>query len=262
MLNSSLTTPFGVFSLLVALTGPARAQLGDDRALAFYSRRSQRLCAGDDLRVRPELRQAWLAPVFSDDQRRDDVLLNIHLQRLRKTFIADQRRPVAHTTGTFHRYLQNMTSVRHDGFRIIRETLDAQVQDALARRQMRVDNDTEPASTPEGDTVLGSCSDFAHSPLDDGRPCRQNFLTCLDCPNARAFPRHLPVQLLVLDELRNLRKQVPASEWTAAFAGRAAQLEQIIGEFEPAQIDLARIQITSTHHGVVRRLFAGDLDPI
>lgn len=263
VLNSSLTTPFGVFSLLVTLTAPARAQLGDDRALAFYSQRSQRFCVGDELRVRPRLRQEWLAPVLTGDQRRDDVLLSIHLHRLRKTFLADQRRPVAHTTNTFHRYLQNMTSVRHDGFRIIREALDAQVEDAVARRQMRVELDeTEQPGPREADTVLGTCTDFANSPLDDGRPCRQSFLTCLDCANARAFPRHLPVQLLVLDELRARRQQVPASEWAASFAGRAAQLEHVIGEFEQAQIEMARTQTTSTHRDVVRHLFAGDLDPL
>lgn len=218
---------------------------------------------GEDLRVRPGLRQEWVTPVLSGDQRRDEVLLNIHLQRLRKTFLADQRRPVAHTTSTFHRYLQNMTAVRHDGFRIIRETLDAEVQDALARRRMRVEpGQAAPAEAQDNDTVLGSCSDFAHSPLDNGRPCRQSFLTCLDCENARAFPRHLPVQLLVLDELRDRQPQVPAGEWASSYAGRAAQLEQIISEFEPAQIELARSQVTGTHRAVARHLFAGDLDPL
>jgi hypothetical protein len=84
----------------------------------------------------------------------------------------------------------------------------------------------------------------------------------LDCTNARAFPRHLPVQLLVLDELRARREQLPTGQWAIDFAGRVAQLEDVINEFEPAQLAQARAQITDSHRSLVQRLFAGDLDPL
>jgi hypothetical protein len=266
VLNSSLTTPFGVFTLLVGLTAPARAQLGDDHAFVFYSQPRRRLATGDMLRVRPDLRRAWLEPVLSGDLDRDAVLLDANLSRLRKTFLAQQRRPVAHTPGTFHRYLQAMSAVREDGSQIVRETLDAQVRDALARRRMQVEHH-DPKAPGLGDalrhdTVLAACTDFDHSPLDGGRPCRQAFLSCLDCTNARAFPRHLPVQLLVLDELHARRQQVSAGQWATEFAGRAAQLEEIVNDFEPAQRAQARAQITDVHRGLVQRLLAGDLDPL
>jgi hypothetical protein len=108
---------------------------------------------------------------------------------------------------------------------------------------------------------LAACSDFEHSPLDAGRSCRQTFLTCLDCANARAFPRHLPAQLLVLDELLARRATMPVVEWVDRYAGRVAQLEQIVSEYEPAQRDHARTRVTDADRQMVTRLLAGDLDP-
>jgi hypothetical protein len=112
------------------------------------------------------------------------------------------------------------------------------------------------------DTVLGSCEDFDHSPLDGGASCRQSFLSCLDCRNARAFPRHLPAQLVALDELRARRNQVPLERRVTEFAGRIAQLENIVEEFEPAQREQARQQITDQHRRLVGRLLEGEFDPL
>jgi hypothetical protein len=191
------------------------------------------------------------------------VLLEISLDRLRKTYLENTRRPVAHTPATLTGYLRKMQAVTEEGFHIVREALDEQVQTALARRSMTVGQaDTHDSGDPERDTVLGSCNDFQHSPLDGGNPCRQTFLSCLDCRNARAFPRHLPLQLVVLDALRGHRIAVPVERWITEFAGRAAQLEQIVGEFEPAQREQARRQITNAHRHLARRLLAGDLDPL
>jgi hypothetical protein len=107
--------------------------------------------------------------------------------------------------------------------------LDEQVTQALARRRMTVTRTEEPIDQRAGqDTVLAACSDFEHSPRDAGRSCQQTFLTCLDCANARAFPRHLPAQLLVLDELQARRATMPVAEWIDRYAGRVAQLEQIL----------------------------------
>jgi hypothetical protein len=156
-----------------------------------------------------------------------------------------------------------MATVTTEGFQIVRDALDEQVTDALARRRMTVaTGQDEPAEAAGADTVLGSCRDFDHSPLDGGGTCRRTFLECLDCSNARAFPRHLPLQLLVLDELKARQQTVPIARWVAEYAGRAAQLEQIVNEYEPAQVDLARSQISDRHRTVVAGLFSGSLDPL
>jgi len=117
------------------------------------------------------------------------------------------------------------------------------------------------SSEPGQDTVLGRCTDFEHSPLEGGGRCRRSFLSCLDCSNARAFPEHLPVQLLVLDRLHAQRETMTAPEWAVDYAGPAAQLAEIIHEYEPAQHDHARALITDLQRRRVDALFAGDLEP-
>lgn len=87
-------------------------------------------------------------------------------------------------------------------------------------------------------------------------------MRCLDCTNARAFPRHLPFQLLTLDRLKNMRASLPLEQWISDYAGRAAQLEDILGEYEPAELDTARAAIEANHRRVVDRLFERDLDSI
>jgi hypothetical protein len=155
-----------------------------------------------------------------------------------------------------------MRPVTEEGFHIVREALDEQVQAALTRRRMTVTTRPDNADNPSQDTILGTCSDFQHSPLDAGGVCRQSFLSCLDCRNARAFPRHLPLQLAVLDELRARQPHVPLERWITDFAGRVAQLEEIVEEFEPAQRTQARRQITDQHHRLAARLLQGELDPL
>jgi hypothetical protein len=160
-----------------------------------------------------------------------------------------------------------MDTVTDEGFQIVKEALDEQVNKAVLRRRMTVSTDTTHADADRmmadgQDTVLGSCADFEQAPLGGGQPCRRSFLHCLDCANARAFPRHLPMQLLVIDELRARRTTIPIQRWAGEYAGRVAQLEDIVGEYEPAQRAQARALITDSHRHLAARLFAGDLDPL
>jgi len=46
------------------------------------------------------------------------------------------------------------------------------------------------------------------------------------------------------------------------YAGRVAQLDDVINEYEPAQREHARTQITDAHRRLVARLLSGDLDPL
>lgn len=267
--ESSLTSAFGVYTLLVELTEPARAWLGTDRAFAYYATVRD---ADNGLRFRDGLpqswrsqRRGWLRPWLTGDAEQDEVLLGISLDRLRKTHLERHRRPVAHTPATLARYLRRMNTVTQEGFQIVREALDEQVEQAMQRRRMTVTtHDAKPGTVTNSgqDTVLGACDDFDNAPVDGRGPCRRTFLDCLDCTNARAFPRHLPMQLAVLDALRARRPEVPVTRWLTEYAGRVAQLEDILREYEPAQREQARAQITDHHRGIAARLFAGDLDPL
>ncbi|WP_157171129.1 hypothetical protein [Nocardia araoensis] len=259
VLRTSLTTSFGVFMLLVDLTASARAMMRTEFAFAFYNASAATGLSDRSPGINNSSRALWVSDLLTGDPHRDEVIRALGLSRLRKTHLERHRRPVAHNPATLSRYLRNMHTVTEEGYQIIREALDAQVTDALARRRIQVH--TSPAIDAP-DTVVGACVDYEHSPHDGGSRCRQTFLTCLDCSNARAFPRHLPFQLAVLDQLAAARAAMPIARWVGEFAGRVAQLEQIIAEFEPAQRDHARAQITDTHRTMTVRLLAGDLDSL
>ena len=180
------------------------------------------------------------------------------MDRLRKTYLEQVRQPTSHTPATLSRYLSRMDPVRHEGFQIVAEALDEQVNRALARRSITVQPDTHDDGSGQ-DAVLGTCADFEHSPID-GQRCRQSFMACLDCSNARAFPRHLPVQLVVADRLRGLRQEMPLGQWIADHAGPLAQLDDIFAEYEQAQLIAARAEITDSDHRTVNLLLTGNLE--
>lgn len=268
VLNTSLNTAYGVFRLLVELTEPTRAVMGCERAFAFYNAKpdsahqgvfgvglSRNYLAGPG-------RRTLLKPWMTGEPTHDDLLANILLDRLRKSYLERVRKPVSHTPATLARYLSRMDTVTQEGFQIVREALDDQVLHARARMAITVIPTENPAAEEDSaaqDTVLAECADFSHSPID-GDTCRQSFMTCLDCANARAFPRHLPVQLLVLDRLRLEHGRLPIQQWVAEYAGRAAQLEDILAEYQPSQINEARDAVTAEHRRTVELFFAGGLE--
>jgi hypothetical protein len=131
-----------------------------------------------------------------------------------------------------------MDVVSIEGFQIIKEALNAETAKALSRRELVViatPDSRDADAARDNDTVLAACVDIEHSPQDDGGPCRQTFLSCLDCRNARAFPQHLPFQNHGLDTLKALRSTTTAARWALEYAGRAAQLQSVLEEFEPAR---------------------------
>lgn len=262
VLSTSLTTAFGVFSLLVELGEPTRRLLETDRAFVYYSS-----SAGAPGVLRAGLPQGlgaarthavWLRDYLTGNADHDGLLLGISFDRLRKTHLERNRKPVAHTPDMLSRYLRRMKKVNEEGFQIVKEALDDEVQAALKRRRMtRAEDDAQTV-----DTALGGCTDIEHPPHTPDKRCGLSFWSCLNCGNARAFPRHLPLQMLAIDELDRLRSTISVDRWIGEFAGRRAQLEDIAREYEPAQRDLARTQITDVHRRVVGLLLSGDLDPL
>jgi hypothetical protein len=261
--DSSLSAPYGVYSLLVDLTEPGRRVLGTD--LAFVSTvpgtsPTERFKTGFASDKRP---RDWVRPWLDAKDPTDDVLLNISFHRLRRTRIQLERRPIAQSPSTHISYLRQTRAVVQDGFAVVRAALDEEVRKALQRRELQVilNPATKEDAGPDNDTVLANCSDFSHSPLDRGQACGRTFLFCLDCRDARAFPRHLPFQILVTETLLMLRAAITAQAWTEYYAGRLAQLEDVLSNYTPAQREQARGQITPQQRAIVARLFKGNLDP-
>lgn len=264
ILDTSLTTAFGVYSWLIELTQSARHLADSSQAFVFYNGKTQSTCnllIGAPSNT-PSQRREWLRPVLTGDPERDELLIGVDLRRVRRTHLERHRRPVAQTPAMLNKYLRSMRTVTTEGFQVVRDALDEQVADALKRRRMTTDPAADAATDPtKKDTILGECADFDHSPHDSGGPCRQTFLTCLDCTNARAFPRHLPFQLAVHDQIEERRRATSAVQWTHEYAGRVAQLQEIASEFSSAQIRHARASITNRHRDLARRLIRGELDP-
>ena len=159
--NTSLTTAYGVFMLLLELTEPARALTGSQRAFIYYSAQpddvEQKLfgygISGTASGV--NARRRWMAPWLTGDAEHDEVLLGISMDRLRKTYLEQVRKPTSHTPATLARYLSRMDPVRNEGFQIVAEALDEQVARALARCSMMVQPDTHDNGSGQ-DAVLGS----------------------------------------------------------------------------------------------------------
>ncbi|OBI65115.1 hypothetical protein A5667_27395 [Mycolicibacterium fortuitum] len=262
-LKPSLKTPVGVYLTLLELTELTRKQLNADTAFAYYASTKK---AGSYFRAGLPNSMGripgWIAPRLTGDTAVDELLSTISLDRLRKTRIEISRTPIGQSRSMHHHYLRRMKKVREEGYGIVHEALNDQVTKALARRQITVTPEPSEAEAEasSNDTVLGECSDFEHSPFDNNRPCRQAFFTCLDCVNARAFPRHLPAQLLVADRIRDLKVELPAETWIRRYAGPLAQLDDIFRFYTPAQINKARTEITDRDRQRVERLLQGDFD--
>lgn len=268
-IKPSLATPVGVYLTVLELTELTRKQLNTDTAFAFFTGKHY---TGKKNRNMAPFRAGlpnsmgripdWVAPWLTGDTAIDETLSTISLDRLRKTRIEMSRVPIGQSRSMHHHYLRRMKKVREEGYGVVHEALNDQVTKALARRQITVKPEpSEAEAAPSSnDTVLGECSDFEHSPFDNDRPCRQAFLTCLDCVNARAFPRHLPAQLLVADRIRDQQAELPAENWIRRYAGPLAQLDDIFTFYTPAQINKARAETTDHDRLRVDHLLRGDFD--
>ena len=113
----------------------------------------------------------------------------------------------------------------------------------------------------ELDTVMNACAGYRRSPhAPAGQPCPASFMLCLECPCARALPRHLPVQALLHDQLAERRSQVTPLQWAQRFAAPHAQLTDILARQGEAAVADARTGATDADRAVVGRFLSRELD--
>jgi hypothetical protein len=113
----------------------------------------------------------------------------------------------------------------------------------------------------EHDTVLAACTGHREAPgARAGQLCMASFLACLDCPNARALPRHLPVQMAMADRLAGLAAHLDPQVWRARYQPRLGQLREIIHQHTGAEQASAAEAITEEHLALVDDLLAGRWD--
>jgi hypothetical protein len=288
-----VTTPFGIYTLMLELTATARALCGSQRLF---------LWAGDPKGhphipftsiVREGLPEVAVpkwgmsAGLTADqvDATGEPEPLTVSMKRLRRTYLQRHQRPVAHSVRTLSdEYLIRDRGAVVEYQRVVAQTLQEQETQVRQNIHMQVLSDErleqaapdpQPTAQQLGvsvdvlkrvldgrlNTVLAACIDFTHSPFSPtGLPCTASFLMCLSCPCARATPQHLPALLLVRDALEQRHDVMTPLAWARLLAGPYAQLDDVISRFSTPAIAAARSDITDNDRRLVERLLNRELD--
>jgi hypothetical protein len=282
-----LRSPVRVYHLLVELTETSRRLGGHRSAFSAFTpkRNAGSTCCVEG--VTSDHVSSWARghgfPNAADAPLADRP--PIEVRRIRQTVIEGGRRPVSHTRATMNdHYLAGSEAVQAESRVVVGDALREQVDRARQRQAAAVltsaflaDADRDPAAAAdragltsdllarvidgEHDTVLAACAGQPGAGgLEDGSPCTASFLACLDCPNARALPRHLPVQIAMADQLSGLTAHLDPRLWRARYQPRLGQLEEIMGQHTAAEQAKARQEITEEHRGLVHDVLAGRWD--
>ncbi|MGD0606601.1 MAG: hypothetical protein ABSA53_23835 [Streptosporangiaceae bacterium] len=290
--RDQLHTPFGVYALLHELTAPARAAAGSGKLLtAWIGKGGPRQPYG----LRPLTgslgwfyADRWssrhcLRPGSADSGAGE--FLRVTLSRIRLTYVELHQQPVAHTEQTLaSSYLTRNRGNLGEYQAVVASALAEEVSKARVRgvmAQLTSADLAEARTSPESvarrhgvdpvtlkrmiagelDTVMNACTaneSSAHAPA--GQPCRASFMQCLSCPCARALPRHLPVQVLVRDQMEARRAELTPLAWTQRYALPHAQLTHLLGQHDQPGLDDARAAITDADRAVVARFLNRELD--
>lgn len=289
--RDELHTPFGLYALLLELTARSREITGSDRLLLGYHWTGGHSGLGRGFRVPPGHKcfATWadrhnLRSDALDSQGRA-VPLAVAAGRIRLTYLQLHQKPVAHTETTLVRdYLGRDRGNLQEYRGVVAAALADQVDTARARAAMDVISPAEleqASSDPEAiaashgvdaatlqqlergelDTVMNACIDHENSPhAPAGQPCRASFMTCLECPCARALPRHLPIQVLVHDRLAARRAVMPPLAWVQRFSVPYAQLADLLARQDPLDVAEARANPTPAQRDLVERFVNRELD--
>ncbi|MFI5540643.1 hypothetical protein ACIA5H_30040 [Nocardia sp. NPDC051900] len=290
--RDDLTTPFGLYTLLLELGARARARAGSDSLFVAFTPKGNgkgRDVAGFRVQVPKSILLHWgdaleLPADTPDPSTGVPGTLRVRSRRLRLTFLELYQRPVAHTETTLvNEYLARNRGNLAEYQQVVADVLTEQVSKARAATIPVLSADDvalariDPASVAarfgistqtvtelvDGrlDTVLAGCTNNLNSPYSHaGKPCQASFLMCLSCPCARATPAHLPVQVLVHDALLARRPEMTPLKWAQRFAEPVTQLVDLLDQHSTAAVADARANATRFHRLLVDRFLARGLD--
>jgi hypothetical protein len=288
--KDELHTPFGLYSLILELGTRSRSITGSDRLLIGYHPTGGHRGWPRGLRIPPGNYsfRAWgdLHNLPSDQvDASGPQPLNVLPGRIRLTYLELHQKPVAHTESTLaNDYLARNRGNLDEYRSVVAAALTEQVDKARARGAVDLLSRAEvvrAAAEPEAiaaqhgvdaatldqmlsgelDTVMNACVDNGggpHSP--PGEPCRASFMACLDCPCARALPRHLPIQVLVHDRLVERKAQMTPLVWARRFALPHAQLSDLLARQDPLDVADARANPSEVQRNLVDRFVNRELD--
>jgi hypothetical protein len=290
--RDDLTTPFGLYTLLLELGARARARTGSEGLFVAYTPKGNgrgRDIAGFRVQVPKSILLHWgeaakLPTDTPDPHASVPAVLRVRARRLRLTFLELYQRPVAHTETTLaNEYLARDRGNLAEYQQVVADVLAEQVGKARAAMipVMSQDDITQARTDPAGaaarfaistdtlselvagrlDRVLAGCTDNLNSPHSPaGKPCRASFLMCLSCPCARATPAHLPVQVLVHDALLARRAEMTPLTWAQRFATPVTMLVDLLDQHPAAAVTDARANASRFHRLLVDRFLARGMD--
>ncbi|WP_228838946.1 hypothetical protein [Nocardia amamiensis] len=290
--RDDLTTPFGLYTLLLELGTRARAKTGSDSLFLAFTPKGNgrgRDIAGFRVQVPKSILLHWgdAAKLPADNPVPGSgvpATLRVRSRRLRLTFLELYQRPVAHTEATLvNEYLARNRGNLAEYQQVVSDVLTEQVSKARsASIPVLSSDDVEQARTdPTGvavrfgistetltelvdgrlDTVLAGCTDNLNSPHSVAeKPCQASFLICLSCPCARATPAHLPVQILVHDALLTRRSDMTPLTWAQRFAEPITRLADLLDQHPAGAVADARANTSRFDRLLVDRFLSRGLD--
>ncbi|WP_405178867.1 hypothetical protein OG225_33560 [Nocardia sp. NBC_01377] len=291
--RDDLTTPFGLYTLLLELGHRARLRTGSDSLYVAFTHRGNGRgadMAGFRVQVPKSILLFWggqaqLPADEVDPETGAPGKIRVRSRRLRLTFLERYQRPVAHTATTLvNEYLARNRGNLTEYQRVVADVLDEQVAKARVTTVIPVLSDddiarasTEPAAVAaqfgvstqtltelvDGrlDTVLAACTDNLNSPHSAaGKPCQASFLMCLGCPCARATPTHLPAQVLVHDALITRKAEMTPLKWAQRFAEPVARLADLLDQHSGVAVADARTNASRFDQLLVDRFLTRGMD--
>ncbi|WP_280446593.1 hypothetical protein [Nocardia brasiliensis] len=290
--RDDLTTPFGLYTLLLELGARARVRTSSDSLFVAYTPKGNgrgRDVAEFRVQVPRLILLHWgdAAKFPADAPGPGGVVpgaLRVRSRRLRLTFLELYQRPIAHTETTLvNEYLARNRGNLAEYQQVVADVLTEQVGKARAATipvlsaeeiaRARIDpagvaarfgvSTATLAQLVDGhlDTVLAGCTDNLNSPHSAaGKPCQASFLMCLSCPCARATPAHLPVQVLVHDALLARRPEMTPLKWAQRFAEPVTRLVDLLDLHPATAVADARDNASRFHRLLVDRFLAHGLD--
>ena len=171
--------------------------------------------------------------------------------RLRRTEQVSSHKPMGNTQGTHdNAYVAPDPRTREHA----RDTMPRVQRRIIGKARMRVLGHTEAAVAPRSeDTAVVACSDISHSPFaEPGELCPVSLRTCFTCPNAYMAPRHLPLVITYMSELKAATGHLSDEEWQEVHGDTYAVLQDATGQFTEAEVSEARGSVTPDDVTLVR----------
>jgi hypothetical protein len=202
--------------------------------------------------VSPQMAQKWAG---------DHGLGGSPFQRMRRTTVTGEGRPLQHTRGT-HESVYVLPDRRVQ--RASRDVFEAGAREALELAQAAVfGGKITDVPDPEHEvTGTVDCEDQEASPwpAPEGG-CGADFLLCLACPNAHVHPGHHPRLAHLHQQVLSLRSVLDDRAFREGWTAHLQRLEDLRGKVGLAAWSGALARVTDTDRTVVQLLVKKDLAP-